>query len=624
MQVVFSKKFLSPSSDLIAIFAGLESIDQVFFDLLDHLSAIIKLKPFRDGSNSALTLSVQVNSIRAATITAGGAYQTSLASYFTNRDIFGSIMSFIDMDGTEEYVGDAFSLIGILASYDKLEALNPYRTRLADFVDHHGMLKSVNASGHVWQVCYDRYISYISDFQGPIRSDQVNIGLSAYYSLTYWIGGKKGSPPDSNNAFSKGLDDLPLEIISLTLATYEFINANKVYAKLLLECPASSDTKGFASSNAPFVNFLSLCTYLFQNQHRATRAALYARLNLLILRLLVEAPLSSTVTSLLLAEELRTNGISVCRQRAPNLPVVTSSNGRLLIEGLLDSLQCAIRYNTKRGLDVEMYTLAFTVLFQTIHLLRQSKFGLDYHWSELWKSIMSLIKFINSHPPEVNKSSSNGVSGSTESIPTTSNTSSASSEDYVALGRLIILVLASALIHGDTIFADISQYDDLLYKIMEASESLNKFGSLIPSLNASPSMSVLKAAINHYNNLLKSPTTSQSKKSFFFPFKSDHASTPAASTAVSGELTPQKVAEIIREGYQTLSLHQHVMKNGTGSSPKSSSTASATSSRLDQSEAAYLLYDPLPRFNESDERLFLKRMTRQVIVDVQHLHSELT
>lgn len=574
MQAVFSKNFRSPSSDFIAIFAGLEYIDQVFFDLLDNLSSIIKRRTSKDDPHLKYMLNIQVNSIRTATVAAAGAYQTSLASYFTNRDIFGSIIAFIDLEGIEEYVGDAFSLIGILASYDKLEALNPYRTRLSDFVDHQSMMKSIQSSGHVWQICWERYAVYIGV---PARTQ--NPGLLAYSSVASWL----GVGQNVQSTTPKGMESLPLEIISLTLATYEFINANKVYAKLLLESPPA-ENKAFASSNPPFVNFLSLCTYLFQNQHNTSRATLYARLNLLILRLLVEAPSSSSVTPLLISNELSTNAVNVCRQRTPYLPFV--ERPRLLIEGILDAIQCSIRYNMKRVLDTEMYTLAFTVLFQIIHLLRASKFGLSYIWSELWKTIMSLIKFVNSHLPEANATPA-----------------------YIKMGRLITLVLASALIHGDVIFAESSDYEDLLYKIMESSAALDKFGIAFPAIIASPSMSVIKAAINHYTNLLKAQPGAIKKS--FFSFRSDDSAPPHG----TDELTPQKVGEIIRQGFDTLSLHQYVLKTNTSSAGKTS--------KQDQSDASYLLYDPLPKFNESDERLFLKRMSRQVIADVQLLHGSL-
>lgn len=580
MQSVFSKKFRSPSSDLITVFAGLAAIDEVFFNLLDHLSFIIKRRVSKEDSVAPFLLGIQVNSIRAATIAAGGAYQTSLASYFINRDIFASIMAFIDMDGVEDYIGDAFSLIGILASYDKLEAQNPYHTRLSDFVDHQSMTKSIQASGHVWEMCWDAYTR-----PAGLSVQTPTVSQVAYKSIASWVG--LGQADASSGS---GGNNMPLEIISLTLATYEFINANNVFARLLLETPAT-DAKVFKSAYPPFVNFLSLSTYLFQNQHKTTNAALYARLHLLILRLLVEAPSSSSVTMLLLSDDLKTKGINVCRQRAPNLPLV--SEPRLLIEGVLDAIQCALRYNMKASLDTDMYNLAFTVLFQVIHLLRANKYKLSYIWSELWKTIISLVKFINSHPP------------STNAAPA-----------YEKLSKSISLVLASALIHGDDILSDTKDYEDLLYKFMESSVAFEKFNKLFPGLASTPSMSVINAAINHYKKLLQEqPGTA--KKSFF-SFVIGGGGATSASAAANTDLTPQKVSEIIRKGFDTLSLHQYVSKGGSSGG----SFANGHVSKY-QEEASHLLYDPLPRYSEGSERLFLKRISRQVIVDVQKLHSNL-
>lgn len=555
MQVVFRKKFVSPSSDFITILAGLESVDTVFFGLLDHISTIIKFPP---DTNNPLILTVQVNAIRTANIAAGGAYQTSLASYFMHKDIFSSIISFIDNstdnETAKQFIGDAFSLLGVLASYDKLEAINPYRTRLADFVDHKSMTSSIVASGNVWKICQESYLLDNAKIASskPLPSTSSNL-IASYYN--YWF-----PSPDlqQNNA-----ESLPLEIISLTLATYEFINVNKLYAKLLLEC--SSDT----TQSTPFSNFLSVSTCLFQNQHKTTRAALYARLNLLILRIIVEA----SPPSLLLSENLRTTGIIISQQRQPVLPTVTTP--RLLVEGVLDSLILAIRHNMKRSLDIDMYILAFTVIFQTIHLLREGKTALSYNWCELWKTTFSFIKYINSHPPDPSTTSS-----------------------YSKLGNLIVLTLGAAVIHGETIFSDSEQYDDLLYKIIESSDSLSKFENLIPALSLSPSLSVLKTVINHYTEFFKKSSSTEVGKSFFSFF-----SKPSAIN-LQGDLTPQKVVEMIKEGYQTLSIHQNV----TNKNDQQDQTGN------------YLLYDPLPRYNEADERLFLKKVTRQVIMDIQQLH----
>lgn len=693
-------------------------------------------------------LTAQVNSIRVAMIAACGSFNTSLATYFMNRDLFVSIVSFIDSPKSDVYVGDAFSLIGVLAAYGKLETHNPYRVRLADFVNHNSMIKTVRASGHVWQICLDQYQN---EAAGKYLLSGTNAApLAMVSSLAHWLGFNNDNPPsnpvpNSNSGLpvqqQQTVDEsnkdinYPLEIMSLTVATYEAITANKVYAKILLECPATQKTPSTSSlspslsrttsnssatssssnsangeahnkthkpSNSalenrspPFATFISLCTYIFQNQHKTARAALYARLCLLVLRVVIESPIllapttASSAPSLLVDDTLRTKSIVVARQKTPYLPIVTfstgsasnsvydgvnsgaseprrdtnrndveeledqilngtgndrignknspESSGRLLMEGVLDALQCALRYNMKRSLDSDMYMLALTNLFQVIHFLRQAKFRLQYHWSELWKTLMSLVRFINSHPaPSVSSSNGNSVS-SNDKANTSSSSNPQGHASYENIVGLIVLILSTSLIHGDTFLGNSSDYDDLFYKIMEGSEALAKLKSLFPSiLVTAPSMTVLQAAINHYSALLSSNNTIS-------------ASVPGA--ANKKQLNAQQVTEIIRSGYQTLSLHQYAttsgpsssslgnQTNGYGSRGSSSGTSRNSSSSNSSSLsgagsnnsvlqspsdiAAYLLYDPLPKLREPDERLFFKKLMRQVISDIQVLHSNI-
>lgn len=649
-QSIFEKKFVSRSSNLISLLAGYDTIDEIFFKFLDNINTIIR-GDFVSSSNKndstkqqhsdyveQQELTAQVNAIRTAIVVAGGSYNISLGTYFMNRDLFVSIVDFINSSNSDLYIGDAFSLIGLLAAFGKLETHNPYRVRLGDFVDQTSMIKTIQASGHVWQICLNQYLQ-----EQTAAASRISSPLS---SIAFWLGfGRKQQPPldkTSNPSLSQGNpttggndttpSKLPLQIMSLTIATYEAVSANKVYARLLLECPASpsSGSQSLENKSPPFATFLSLCTFLFQNQHKVTRAALYSRLCLLILRIIVESPVtaanasSSTSPSLLVDDELRTSSIIVARQRAPYLPLATSETsnsgahqGRLLIEGLLDALQCALRYNMKRILDVEMYLLALTTLFQTIHFLRQAKFQVEYHWSELWKTLMSLIRFINSHNAPSGHSSSTSSSGTNtpndSAVNLTSNNHesvenpSQGSSEYSEIVNLIVLILATSLINGNSFLSNSDDYDDLFYKIIEGSDTITKLQKTFCqtlSNNKSPSMTVLQAAINHYSALLpKSLLMGKNSKQ---------------------QMNSQQISSIIRDGYQTLSLYQYATTTSVGGNGNggANGNGSGTTGLKNPSEvAAYLMYDPLPRLRESEERLYFKKLMKEVISDIQELHS---
>lgn len=663
-QSLFEKKFVSKSSNLISLLAGYDAIDDIFFKFLDNLNTIIRGDFVSLSNNSGKQqnaeyaaqqeLAAQVNAIRTAIIVAGGSYNISLGTYFMNRDLFVSIIAFINSSNSDLYVGDAFSLIGLLATFGKMETHNPYRVRLGDFVDQDSMIKTIQASGHVWQICLDQYLQ-----EQTTAASKISSPLS---SIAFWFGfgRKQQQQPSIDNTSSQGdgaagkditiSSKLPLQIMSLTIATYEAISLNKVYARLLLECPALPSSSEAANAAAvslqnkspPFATFLSLCTFLFQNQHKVTRAALYSRLCLLILRIIVESPIaanasSSKTPSLLVDDDLRTSSIIVARQRAPYLPLVTDTSGqaslssssssgphqgRLLIEALLDALQCALRYNMKRALDVDMYVLALTTLFQTIHFLRQAKFHVKYHWSELWKTLMSLVRFINSHPkPSQHSSSSSSSSGASTPTSSTINLNGnhgpvetpgqEGSAEYSEIVNLIVLILATSLINGNSFMGNGDDYDDLFYKIIEGSDSLIKLQKIFAntlSNNKSPSMTVLQAAINHYAALLpKSVLTDKSSKQ---------------------QMNSQQITSIIREGYQTLSLYQYatttsvVGNNGHGARVDANHAKSGTAGLRNPSDvAAYLMYDPLPRLRESEERLYFKKLMKEVVSDIQELHS---
>lgn len=543
LQQVYGKPFVNYSADVIDVLVGLKQVDVRFDALLEAFSLVIMKAP---------SLNTRVSAIRTATVAAGGAFQTSLGDIFTHKDMmFKAIMSFTRDEGTEMYVGDAFSLVGILASFDKLESVNPYRRRLADFVDDKTMKKIVDACGSTWNICLDHYS------QEFLTTAAITTSPSAStFSLTGWFtSSSNGNKHDNNN---KKIVD-PHATISLMLAVFEFVNVNKVFARLFVGI----------SSNEQFIKFITLSSWLYQTQHRSSIARVYARISLMIMRILIEdggAPASRALVD-------HEHVIPICQLKQLSsyslLPQV--KNPRLLIEGILDSLQCALRFNTKRTLDHEMYVLTLTTVFQIIAYLRTSKIRVNYHWSELWRTLLSLVKFLSS-------SSANNNSNS--------NNNSETSEQPHTTARLLALVMSTCLIHGDTIFPDSKQYDDIFYKLIGHSGEIEKFSKLYFKI-PTPSISVLTAACDHYKQLL---TKQQQQKNKTF--------------------SANEVAQVIKQGYNTLSLHQYASEG-----------ASNGNSNNNSNETAYLLYDSLPRFKEADERLFFKQATRTVITNVQTLYA---
>lgn len=83
LSAVLSKKYNNPSSDIINVLAGLDQVDVVLTDFVASLDIAIK---------TGRTLDVRQKAIEVALAMISGAYQTSLLSYFTHRDLFPSLM----------------------------------------------------------------------------------------------------------------------------------------------------------------------------------------------------------------------------------------------------------------------------------------------------------------------------------------------------------------------------------------------------------------------------------------------------------------------------------------------------------------------------------------------------
>ncbi len=101
LSVVLSRRYTNPSSEIITVLAGLDEVDACFLDFVDAIENAIR----SDGSGkswhcakqgSNLTNSVK-DEIRQKAVDVGialtaGAYQTSLVSYFTHRDLFPGLI----------------------------------------------------------------------------------------------------------------------------------------------------------------------------------------------------------------------------------------------------------------------------------------------------------------------------------------------------------------------------------------------------------------------------------------------------------------------------------------------------------------------------------------------------
>lgn len=124
---------------------------------------------------------LRLKAVRAAlSITAAG-FQTALPSYFTHRDLFPSLMKYVqDCENSTQTV-PAVYLLGLLTNYNKFEFQNPYRLRLDDFVNDAIIQKMIRGFGDECLRLRDAYVAVQDDLpEGwTLGSTLSYIGLGA-------------------------------------------------------------------------------------------------------------------------------------------------------------------------------------------------------------------------------------------------------------------------------------------------------------------------------------------------------------------------------------------------------------------------------------------------------------
>ncbi|KAA8914235.1 hypothetical protein FN846DRAFT_771263 [Sphaerosporella brunnea] len=493
LREILKKRFTNFSSDVIGLLTGLHNVDAVFTDFVAALETHI-----RNGKS----LSVRRKAIQIALGITCGAFQTGLLSYFTHRDLFPALVKFINDTDTAGLTYEPFMLLGVLVNYNKFEFQNPYQLRLDDFVNEATIKRIVHEVGMTCILCRADYVAIQDDMP---EGWSLNSVLS-YVGLTMLAGSgpKPRTPPPSatNGDVSKlNFADLPNARAAILLATYDFVNSNKLFCHNFVNYQ-ENDPK--VAVEPPICAYFSLTSYLLHHAHRSSRTTLYARLNLLVLRLFLE---DQAICKRLVSDETK-GFVRLCRQKPPHLPIVRGK--RILFTALIDMLADGINHNLRKKLDVELYLALVGALVRAVSFLIRTRTRLPYHWSELWRCILSLIRFMASYAADL------------KDLPQIST-----------LLDMVVNFVALSLSAGDSFLPGAAGYDDLFYKLVEAGDVLIKFrDSYDLAKRSSNSIGTLISVSEHYYQLIEENRGKSGKKN----------------------LTPQQVADVIKSGYETLNM----------------------------------------------------------------------
>ncbi|TVY19041.1 UPF0668 protein [Lachnellula arida] len=457
---VLPKKYTNPSSDIINVLAGLDEVDAVFTDFVAALDVTIKTG------------------------------RTRKSNLFIQRGL-----QFIQDSDTTSQAFEPFTLLGLLANYNKFEFQNPYRLRLDDFVNEGTIQKIIRSVGYTCANSRAKYVAVQEDLpEGWTLSNTLNmIGLGSIAP------GTKNAPPVIDPEVAKEMfAKLPGNEAAVLLATYDFAHANKLFCFNFVSLPAEKGVE------APIGAFISLTSYLLQHAHSSVRTSLYSHLNLLILRLLIE---DQVLCKRICSDESKMS-VRLCRQRSPYLPPVRGD--RMLAASILDTMIDGINHNLRRRLDVDFYILCVGIIMRLISHLSRSRTRLNYHWSELFRSLLALVRFLNTYTSDLKHL--NNIN--------------------ILLDDLVNLI-ALSLSAGEAFLPSPASYDDLFYKLVETGEILVKFRDNYDlAKRPTSSIETLISVNTHYKQLLEDGASGRRGK----------------------HLTNAQVSGVIKQGYETLSI----------------------------------------------------------------------
>jgi len=188
---------------------------------------------------------------------------------------------------------------------------------------------------------------------------------------------------------------------------------------------------------------------------------------------------------------------------------VPKSADRPYAAAILDLLADGINHNLRKRLDTGFYLQSLTVLSRLLSYLAKSCTKLAYHWSELWRSLLSFVRFLTQYADDIKS-----LSGTTELVQT------------------LVDLLALALTSGEAFLPNAKDYDDLFYKLVESGDALVKFRDTysISKPDEKSGINTLIGVSKHYAELIESQRA-----------KKEH-------------LSPKEVNKIIKQGYETLSI----------------------------------------------------------------------
>lgn len=411
----------TPTASVVHVLVGIDRASRVFDDLTSGLLRFLNHKS-PEAVNAA---------IGAVLVIARSSWGTQLNTLFASKNFFAASVFLIDKYVDHDIALRAFSAIGVLTSLDVYDVYDNgssiYLQRINDYVDEAVMAKII--------ALVQRSFSENNKASVTSRADG-NQKLSSWFSS--WF---SSTPEPTDGGAEANLYENNAELISLSL--HFFILHNSMFAQ------------GFASSPALITLIVNSVT-VFENSMKSVKCYDQTWLILLVLRHLMETEFDVLVDN--------TQAVPI-RLEASKLAL--DSSRRVPLAGILDLLQVGLRaVGSHKKPNTNLLEQLARLMKLACKNIVQSKNSWKYHWPQLWKANLSLIKHL-----------------------------SAKSVSPSAVIELLNSLVGLAS-HRDIL--DEEDWTFLVYNIVQHANLLNQVTEAFPELAMSPCVVAAKAMVAQY------------------------------------------------------------------------------------------------------------------------------
>jgi hypothetical protein len=457
----------------------------------------------------------RIKAVHLAIIWVSEVSSTNLSAYFVRRDLFVAACSLLsavqsiresvskrasqpglaeaDESLLRNVVRDVALLLGLLTglgqvgsnatsngSYSSASSHSMYYRRLCDWVDSGSMTLLRDAVAYDFDQAWKAYEADGSPFASTSASSLAwgtSVSLGAVTESVKRLG--LGSYTSETTEATSNVVDLPPSSSCCLLPIYLLARCNEAFVQIALAPPPTTE-----SANALQYTFtsslLSLTSYLATHGSSSERSKSYSRLSLLtLLALLSSAAGISAITQAERQGDLTL--IRQCQQKSGPKPVrspTAAESGSGMLSGYLAQLSlsassispqkssrllpyildCCIqylRYNLRKRLDVSGYLLCLEVIMLSISACAERRILLEYSgWSEVWRSIQSVIAFVVGRHSELR-----GI-------------------QFGDLSKALLSTLSLALLESDRFLQSKEEINVLIYELVRNSQTLRRLACI--------------------------------------------------------------------------------------------------------------------------------------------------